>query len=64
VSRESGITLRELLSEGLLYILEKRSAAAAPRVKPVTFNGNGLAPGFKHASWGEIRDAAYEGHGS
>ena len=64
VSRERGVTLRELLSEGLVYVLEKRAAAPAIRVQAVTFKGKGLAPEFKHAAWGVIRDAAYEGHGS
>ena len=64
VSRERGVTLRELLSEGLVYALDKRSAAPATGVKAVTFKGKGLAPEFQQASWGMIRDAAYEGHGS
>ena len=64
VSRERGVTLRELVSEGLLYVIEKRSAETAHAIKAVTFKGNGLAPEFNHASWGAIRDAAYEGHGS
>ena len=58
------MTLRELLSEGLAYALEKRSAVPAYRVKAVTFKGQGLAPEFRQAAWGAIRDAAYEGHGS
>ena len=58
VSRERGVTLRELLSEGLVYVLDKQSVAPAVRVKPVTFKGKGLAPEFKQASWGVIRDAA------
>lgn len=64
VSKERGMTLRELLSEGLVYALEKWSAPPAARVKAVTFKGKGLAPEFKKAAWGSIRDAAYEGHGS
>jgi len=64
VSKERGVTLRELLSEGLVYVLEKRSATPATRVQAVTFKGKGLAPEFKQAAWGVIRDAAYEGHGS
>jgi len=64
VSKEYGMTLRELLSEGLLYAIEKRSAAHVTRVKAVTFKGKGLAPEFRQAPWGVIRDAAYEGHGS
>ncbi len=64
VSKERGVTLRELMSEGLAYVLEKREAKPAARVKAVTFKGKGLAPEFRQASWGAIRDAAYEGHGS
>jgi len=64
VSRERGVTLRELLSEGLEYALEKRSAAPSACVKAVTFKGKGLAPEFRLASWGVLREAAYEGHGS
>jgi len=64
VSRERGVTLRELFSEGLAYVLEKRSAEPGKTVKPVTFKGKGLAPEFSQASWGAIRDAAYEGRGS
>ena len=64
VSRERGVTLRELFSEGLVYVLEKRSATPATCVKAVTFKGKGLAPEYRKASWGVIRDAAYEGHGS
>jgi len=64
VSREKGVTLRELLSEGLEYALQKRSGAPVTCVKAVTFKGKGLAPEFRQASWGELRDAAYEGRGS
>jgi hypothetical protein len=55
VSRERGVTLRELLAEGLECALEKRSVAPATRVKAVTFKGQGLAPEFRQASWGVIR---------
>ena len=64
LAREQGVTLRELLSEGLACALEKRAAKPATRVKAVTFKGKGLAPEFRQVSWGTIRDAAYEGHGS
>lgn len=64
MSKERGVTLRELLSEGLVYALEKHSAETTPCINPVTFKGRGLAPEFRQASWGAIRDAAYEGHGS
>ena len=64
VSRERCVTLRELVSEGLWYVIEKNEAKPAFHVQAVTFGGKGLAPEFRQASWGAIRDAAYEGHGS
>jgi hypothetical protein len=64
VSRERGVTLRELFSEGLAIAIEKWSATPAARVKAVTFKGKGLAPEFQQAPWGVIRNAAYEEHGS
>lgn len=64
VSRERGVTLRELLTEGLICALEKWSVPTTTRIKAVTFKGKGLAPEYRSAAWGVIRDAAYEGHGS
>jgi hypothetical protein len=64
ISKERGITMRELLQEGLAYAVEKRSSPAPVHVKAVTFKGKGLSPEFRQASWSEIRDASYEGHGS
>lgn len=64
LSRERGVTLRELMTEGLLWALEKHVDTPAFRVKAVTFKGRGLSPEFQQAPWGAIRDAAYEGHGS
>lgn len=64
VSRERSVTLRELVSEGLLSVIEKRSETPAFHLKAVTFGGEGLAPEFQQAPWSAIRDALYEGHGS
>lgn len=64
VSSERGMTLRELVSEGLLYVVEKQSVQPAFRVRAVTFKGKGLAPEFRQTDWSVIRNTAYEGHGS
>ena len=64
ISKERGVTLRELFSEGLICAIEKWSTAPAPRVKGVTFKGRGLSEEFRQAPWNVIRDAAYENHGS
>lgn len=64
LSRERGVTLRELVSEGLALVVEKRLVKPVFHARAVTFRGNGLAPEFRDAPWGGIRDAAYEGHGT
>ena len=64
ISKERGVTLRELFSEGLVCVIEKWSNPPETHVKPVTFKGKGLAEEFRQSQWSLIRDAAYEGHGS
>jgi hypothetical protein len=64
LAREQNVTLRSLAEEGLRKVIEERSARRPARIEPVTFRGRGLSPEFRGASWQQIRDAAYEGHGS
>lgn len=58
VSQGRGVTVQKRTSEGLLCALVRRSATPTTRITPVTFKGKGLAPEFKQASWGKIRDTA------
>jgi len=58
----SRTTLRNLIETGLREVLGRRSAAKRPRVKPVTFRGNGLQPEFRGKGWDAIRDAIYGNH--
>lgn len=64
IARERGVTLRELFTEGLVTVVDRWSAKPSLRVKAVTFKGRGLAPEFRNAPWGAIRNAAYEEHGA
>ena len=64
LSRREDVTIRQLVEEGLDFVLRTHESATKYHVMPVTFKGNGLSPEFEHASWGTIRDAAYEDHGS
>jgi hypothetical protein len=57
-------TFRDLVKEGLLLMIDRRSKAEKIHVKPVTVNGCGLTGAFETAFWQQIRLAAYEGHGS
>jgi len=64
LAREQNVTLRSLAEEGLRKVIEERSARGSCRVSPVTFRGNGLSQEFQGATWEQIQDAAYEGHGA
>ena len=59
VANESGITLRELMEEGLNLVLEKRSRQLTASIKPVTFKGDGLNQEFNEGGWSAIRDTIY-----
>jgi hypothetical protein len=56
-TRAQHITLRSLIEESLAATLDQPLPAI--KVKPVTFNGNGIRPEFEDASWDKIRDAIY-----
>jgi len=54
---ERGMSFRNMVMLGLSLALE--SEVKAVKIKPVTFQGNGLTPEFQNAGWSQIRDAAY-----
>ena len=64
VASKDGTTLRALIQEGLRRILAERQRPKRFRLRDVSFKGKGLQPEFAEASWEQIRDAIYEGHGS
>ena len=64
LAHEQHQTLRSLVEEGLSKVLEERAKRSAKKIQPVVFGGKGLSPEFLGSSWQEIRNAAYEGHGS
>jgi hypothetical protein len=56
--------VRALIEEGLRAALARRRQATRFTLRPATFKGRGLQPGFAPERWSEIRDAAYEGRGA
>ena len=64
LAREQNVTLRSLTEEGLRKVIEERSTRKPCQIRPVTFKGEGLSSEFQGASWAEMRDAAYKGHGA
>ncbi len=64
VARERNRTVKSLTEQGLLTVLDQLEAEKKASIKPVTFKGKGLSPEFADRGWSEIREAAYEGHGT
>jgi hypothetical protein len=61
LAKERGITLRELIEDGLRQSLRQRQAISAPfRLKDGSFKGKGLQKDF---NWPEMRRIIYEGRG-
>jgi methionine aminopeptidase len=59
-----GVTLRELVEEGLRRILEKEGTARPFRLRKATFKGQGLSADADGLSWERLRHLAYEGRGT
>ena len=64
VAATEGVTLRELVEEGLRQVLEEREQRASFRLRRATFRGQGLQPDVAAGSWQHLRDLAYEGRGA
>lgn len=64
VAAQRGTTLRALVEEGLVHVLELRAKSGpAPAPLPV-FGAGGLTPEFQGAGWDKLRDTIYEGRGA
>jgi len=64
LAAREGITLRELTEAALRRELSVRDARPAPfELRDARVGGNGLQPEFQTATWDQLRQAAYEGHG-
>jgi hypothetical protein len=64
VAATEGVTLRELVEDGLRQVLEKRERHTAFHLRRATFRGQGLQPDVAAGSWQRLRDLAYEGRGA
>lgn len=64
VARNEGGTLRALVEEGLQRSLEARRQAVARQLDFPSYGGSGLTDEFQGASWNQIRDELYRGHGA
>lgn len=60
LSQHTGITLNNLIEEGLSRMIEEKDIRKDSHITPVTFKGKGLSREFRHAGWSRIREASYQ----
>ena len=58
-----GVTLRTLVERGLHRVVAETRTSAPFRLRRASFKGEGLQADMRGASWGKVRDLAYEGRG-
>ncbi len=63
LAKEEGVTLRALVEEGLLNVVESKTRKKKFRLRKATFRGQGLHKDVSHLSWDQIRSLTYEGRG-
>jgi hypothetical protein len=64
VARKEKTTFRSLTEHGLRLVLKEKEGKPGKLPPLVTVRGRGLTDAFKNASWDEIRDELYRGHGA
>ncbi len=57
-------TLRAIIEQGIRNTVKEHQRGAKYVLPDMSVDGKGLQPEFKNKAWSDIRDAAYEGHGS
>ncbi len=62
IAAREGTTVRALVESGLRHtVAERRAQYTAFKLRDAAFDGDGIAPELRGASWERIRDLAY-GH--
>ena len=64
VAATEGVTLRELVEDGLRQVIEQREHRPAFQLRRATFGGQGLQPDIAAGSWECLRELVYEGRGA
>jgi len=65
VARQEKTTLKALVEEGLRRVVAERRGrkTAVFKLRKAGFKGQGLQPHLVGATWDQILDVSYEGHG-
>ena len=64
LAAREGVTVRELVEQGLREIVRNRMRPTKFKLRDVSFKGKGLSPNAKGLSWVQIRELAYAGRDS
>ena len=64
LAAREGVTVRELVEQGLREIVKHRKRSTKFTLRDVSFKGKGLSPSAKGLTWDQIRELAYAGRGS
>jgi hypothetical protein len=64
VASQGGITLRDLVEDGLRRVIADRKQPQHFKLRDGSFRGEGLQPGIRDGDWEQIRDLIYDGHGA
>jgi hypothetical protein len=58
------VTMKSLIEQGLRKVMAEKKSEKPFKLRDGSVGGNGLTPEFQNATWEQIRDAIYEGHGA
>ena len=58
------MTMKALIEQGLRKVMVEKKNEPKFKLRDGSVKGNGLTPEFQNATWEQIRDAIYEGHGA
>lgn len=64
LARKEKTTFRSLTEQGLRLVLEEKEAQAAGWKWELVTSSGSLTPEFQNATWEQIRDEIYRGHGA
>ena len=65
LATREGITLRQLVEEGLRLVLARRQVPTDGfRLRDASVGGEGVQAGVSEGDWSSLRDLVYEGRGA
>jgi hypothetical protein len=64
LAEREGVTLRALVERGLRRVVTETKPGAPFKLRRASFKGEGFQADVRGASWGRLRDLAYEGRGA